>query len=98
MKFRERAFVSAFLEILQMNLVFAGASFHFLERDTYPASGVLQILANVRSNLECGVLIHGAPEYFYHKITRICVSTEQLDPSQLQAGPGFNRYRLSNGK
>lgn len=93
MKFRERAFVSVFLEILQMNLVFAEASFHFLERDTYPASGVLQILSNVRSNLECGVLIHGAPEYFYHKVTRICVSTEQLDPSQLQAGPGFNRYR-----
>lgn len=93
MKFRDRVFVGVFFEILLINMVIAEASFHLLEQDKYPSSGVLQVLEDVRSNLECGVLIHGAPEYFYHKVTRICVSTEQLDPSQLQAGTGFYRYR-----
>lgn len=94
MKFRESSFVGAFfLEILQINLIIAESSFRLLERDKYPSSGILQVFGNVRSNLECSVLIQGAQEYFYHKFTRICLSTEQLDPVQLQAGPGFYRYR-----
>lgn len=94
MKFRESSFVGAvFMEILQINLIIAESSFRLLERDKYPSSGILHVFGNVRSNLECSVLIQGAQEYFYHKVARICVSTEQLGPFQLQAGPGFYRYR-----
>nr|XP_034309631.1 uncharacterized protein LOC117683824 [Crassostrea gigas] len=97
MKFRESSFVGAvFMKILQINLIIAESSFRLLERDKYPASGILQVFGNVRSNLECSVLIQGAQEYFYHKVTRICVSTEQLGPFQLQAGPGFYRYRRAD--
>lgn len=95
MKFWKTLFFGVLFEVCHFNLASNERSYELVDKDKYPESGVLQIFEDVHSPAQCGVLVHGAPEYFYNKFLNVCLSTEQ-GPQSLMAAPGFYHYRLAS--
>lgn len=93
MKFWKTVFFGVLFEVSYSNLVLNDMSYELIDKDKYPAPGILQIFEDVHSPVECGVLVHGAPEYFYNKVLNVCLSTKQGNQSPLLAAPGFYHYR-----
>ncbi|XP_052681594.1 C-type lectin domain family 4 member E-like [Crassostrea angulata] len=96
MKFWKTLFFGVLFEVCPFNLASNERSYELVDKDKYPESGVLQTFEDVHSPAQCGVLVHGAPEYFYNKFLNVCLSTEQGPQSSLMAAPGFYHYRLAS--
>ena len=72
-------------------------SYHVVDIDVYPSSGVWEVFEKIRTAVECGITVGRVPCFFYSKVTKICASAAPLDPPQLVVSPGFFYYQL-NGK
>ena len=58
-------------------------SYHVVDIDVYPSSGVWEVFEKIRTVVECGVTVGRKPRFFYNKETKICASASPLDPPQL---------------
>ena len=70
-------------------------SYHVVDIDVYPSSGVWEVFEKIRTVVECGVTVGRKPRFFYNKETKICASASPLDPPQLVVSPGFFYYQLN---
>ena len=70
-------------------------SYHVVDIDVYPSSGVWEVFEKIRTPVECGVTVGRKPRFFYNKETKICASAAPLDPPQLVVSPGFCYYQLN---